>query len=254
MVAGAMASIDSQSWEGIGVPWQPEVRQNLLSQQDYVKSITKAQTAANAARQKFSENNLDEAFKNLEHAIRLISDAQSVGLSIVLAHKESQNTTHKSKHRMAESKMTQNLDQLIDAKTSPFRPWCDRLINCMSLAYPGIRSVMVDAMKVMDQKRALDKKSLLDDLSTAAVDVDQEQISEDLYAVIVDKTRNEAASKVKLVKPGDGWGALESIYLWFNAASGLAVQERLRRVMQPQSPKKIEDVPSVIESWHKEVE
>ena len=113
---------------------------------------------------------------------------------------------------------------------------------------------MGESMKVMDQKRALDKKSLLDDLSIAAIEEDPEQISEDLYAVIVDKTRNDAASKVKLVKPGDGWGAFESIYLWLNAASGLAVQERLRRIMQPQSPKKIEDVPSVVESLHKEVE
>ena len=81
---------------------------------------------------------------------------------------------------------------------------------------------------------------------------------EDLYAVIVDRTKGEAAVKVRNEsnKNGEGKGvrSFQTLYLWYSTASGLAVQDRLRKVMTPSSPKKVEEISPVLESWLKEVE
>ena len=63
---------------------------------------------------------------------------------------------------------------------------------------------------------------------------DVNQINNDLYYVLVEKTTGEAASKVKSVDEGMGFWAYFAIYWWFVKTSGVAIQERSRKAMQPE--------------------
>ena len=113
-------------------------------------------------------------------------------------------------------------------------------------------------MRHLDQNRSAMKDADVNTLLAGSVNR-HEGFKEDLYAVIVDRTKGEAAVKVRndTIKgkaEGNGVSTFMVLYLWYSSASGLAVQERLRRVMTPSSPKKVEDISPVLEAWVKEVE
>ena len=73
-----------------------------------------------------------------------------------------------------------------------------------------------------------------------------------MYSVIADKTNGHAALKARSAEAGQGWEALRLLYQWYKGVSGLALQDRLRRVIHPQSPRKIEDVSTALEDWVRE--
>ena len=80
-----------------------------------------------------------------------------------------------------------------------------------------------------------------------------EKLEEDLYYILIEKTTGQGLEKVQATTPGQGVTAFIRLFVWFGCCSGLAIQERTRRIMNPNSPKKEEDISASLESWLEEV-
>ena len=80
---------------------------------------------------------------------------------------------------------------------------------------------------------ALDSgRRVLDDLELGEVDgaTDIEEMvraEEDLYYVLIEKTKGEAALRVQSGNPGEGLQAYMKVYLWFAGTTGLALSEKM---------------------------
>ena len=56
-----------------------------------------------------------------------------------------------------------------------------------------------------------------------------EQLEEDLYYILIDKTTGQGLEKVQATTPGHGITAFMKLFVWLGCCSGLAIQERIRR-------------------------
>ena len=72
--------------------------------------------------------------------------------------------------------------------------------------------------------------------------------------MLVDKTDGDQGAKVKSVEVGDGVHAYFKIYWWFVKTSGIAVQDRLRKVMYPEPISKEDKMNESIEAWESDME
>ena len=118
-----------------------------------------------------------------------------------------------------------------------FVQWNDKLMNAMSEARPGSRVLLkhmnkiwaqADPDKVNDtvirnQVEDWEKSTCTDEVSKKFLGTHGEfhlkgyaieQLKQDLYYVLVEKTTGEAAVKVKAASEGRGFNAYFSIYLW----------------------------------------
>ena len=64
----------------------------------------------------------------------------------------------------------------------------------------------------------------------------RETINEDLHYILTDKTSGEAKAKVDSAESGDGYGAIMNLVMWYATASGEALTERIKRIMNPGTP------------------
>ena len=79
--------------------------------------------------------------------------------------------------------------------------------------------------------------------------VDFDTLSEDLYYILVENTEGEAAVKVKSVLAGKGLMAYHKVYWWNVKTSGIALQDRSRKTMYPETITKIEKLMEGLEEW-----
>ena len=68
-----------------------------------------------------------------------------------------------------------------------------------------------------------------------------------MHFLLTDKTSGEAKSRVGMYDEEEGLLAFSSLVMWYATASGEAIQERIRRVMNPGTPKKDEEIIQVLE-------
>ncbi len=81
--------------------------------------------------------------------------------------------------------------------------------------------------------------------------MDRVKVEEDLYSILVEKTKrgSEAAQRVATVQPGQGILALMKVYAWYAGTTGLALKRRTEMVMSPPSPTREEDIANILEHW-----
>ena len=149
-------------------------------------------------------------------------------------------TGQRKQMRITESKSVQTLKIFSGAQRSEFKEWIDKLINQFSVIYPGSRCFFKSLIKVMNEKRKHpDEEDIKEALDEGLMDIaDQENINEDMYYILMDKTSGECHDKVTSSEAGDGLNAFCKIFLWYASSSGLALQERTRNIMNPTPPKK----------------
>jgi ribosomal protein L20 len=138
---------------------------------------------------------------------------------------------------ISEVKAIQSLEQLGTDK-GEFRNWMDRLVNALVQKDPAYRMFMNQMKETMDQKN----KILSDTGPNSEVDsilyisrMDRVKVEEDLYYILVEKTKrgSEAAQRVATVQPGQGIQALMKVYAWYAGTTGLALKRRTEMVMSP---------------------
>ena len=144
-----------------------------------------------------------------------------------------------------EFKVIQNLKAVTGDKTG-FRQWHQKFMSALG----QVNSRYEELMKNLITKIDLDK-----DLTTV---IDQEvseepqqwdELSKDLYKVLIDKAEGEAYDKIKMVQPGDGMKAYGVLYRWFTEVSGLGLVEQSRRLMHPEPVKREEELSEAVEAW-----
>ena len=155
--------------------------------------------------------------------------------------------------------------KMFDCDREKFVEWNDKLLNALSRIHPHART-MLKGMNKRWMSYDSEKKSqeeIFDDLRnwseiTAGDDrpheraydnTDKNALNEDLYYVLVEKTTGEAAIKVKAVDEGQGLLAYFKIYWWFVKTSGIAIQDRSRKVMQPEVIQSEAKMMDGIEAW-----
>ena len=108
-------------------------------------------------------------------------------------------------------------------------------------------------MKSMNQKLDQDRKVLdgLDiDLLDGAEELNNlEQLSEELYYVLVEKTEGDAGLRVNSGETGDGLQAYMRLYLWFAGTTGLALTEKTRELMHPNPVKHDYEIADALKRW-----
>ena len=102
-------------------------------------------------------------------------------------------------------------------------------------------------------KRQGETEEIPDRIEYNSDDAKIKTFNNDLYYVLVEKSTGESALKVKSVAEGEGLQAYFSIYWWFVKTSGIAIQERSRKAMQPEPISKEEKMMENIEALEEDV-
>ena len=76
-----------------------------------------------------------------------------------------------------------------------------------------------------------------------------DDMKEDLFVLLTDKTEGEAAVRVRGRKIGDGVEAYVTLYKWYTGTSGQAITERIRKLVSPATPKQESDIADAIDRW-----
>ena len=156
------------------------------------------------------------------------------------------------KQGILESKATASIKTLISDKTT-FRSWNEKLINVFSQARQGCRGMFRAMAEHVDQETTDDFKTLFKGTQDCRYMESQgntyENISEDLYILLVDKTEGEAMVRVRGCSHGDGVGAYIAIYKWFMGTSRQVITEKIRKPMSPHTPKGEQDMADAADKW-----
>ena len=156
--------------------------------------------------------------------------------------------------RISESKGASNL-KTFSGNKNEFKGWIDKLMNQFNIIHDRSRQLFKEIIKqVNTKKRILTSEELIDMFDKDFKDLKsvKETISEDLHYILTDKTSGEAKAKVDSAESGDGYSAIMNLVMWYATASGEALTERIKRIMNPGTPKKDEDISQVLDSWIKE--
>ena len=220
----------------------------------------------------FSKATADKVNKHNEDLIQAIGKVNTINSGGPAPTSSGYNKNNKC---ISEYKAIQNL-KAFEGDREYFVQWNDKLLNAMSEARPGSRVLLkhlnkiwaqADPDKVTDtvirnQVEEWENSTCIDEVSKKFLGTHKEfhlkgypieELNQDLYYVLVEKTTGEAAVKVKAAIEGRGFNAYFSIYWWFVKTSGIAVQERSRKAMQPEPTVKEEKMMECIEAWEEDV-
>ena len=142
--------------------------------------------------------------------------------------------------------------EVLASDRSEFRHWNELLVNALSQVQPATRDFTKAVKKVLDRTRTAVTDDQIKEMATDH-NIDIGKLEEDMYYVLTAKCKGEAGLRVASVEPGEGIKAYQKVYLWFSGVSGMALTARSRMVMQPEVPKKDEDLADAVEEWVKQL-
>jgi hypothetical protein len=146
-----------------------------------------------------------------------------------------------------EFRAVQSLSKLDDDETK-FRKWHQKMVGAIGQVNTEYGRILDELAEGIDSGK---------EVPQAVVEIkDQEdpdlveKLDAELYAIILDKAEGETAyKKVQSVKRNEGIKGYAILYRWFTEISGMGLAEQARRLMQPETPKKEEDIAQAIEEW-----
>ena len=132
---------------------------------------------------------------------------------------------------------------------SKYKEWHSKFSNTVGQVRPGGKDVILWLNKFQGDTDDIEIGDVLTQIGKE-VKWDRNQISDDLYAILLSKTSGDIALKVQS-SGNDGLTAHVKIRRWFTDVSGMALAERRRQVICPAQVKKDEDVAAAIGKWLK---
>ena len=200
-----------------------------------------------------SENTMNMINMMVSNEFRNLNDkvAHMQGL---IDNNNNRNAPHR-RHGILESKSVSNMKSLGSDKTG-FRMWNEKLINIVSQIRPGSRRFFAAISEYIDRDNDIDGDAFrigfndsgdLKDMEDRGTSYDD--MNEDLYVLLTDKTEGEAAIRVRGCSIGDGVEAYMTVYKWYTGTSGQAISDRIRRLMSPGAPKSESDIADAIDRW-----
>ena len=143
--------------------------------------------------------------------------------------------THR-RQGILESKAVQSIKNLGSDKGG-FRIWNEKLINIVSQIRPGSRKLFTAISEYIDKDNGIDADSFKKDFESSGEAKNMkdrgtayEDMNEDLYVLVTDKTEGEAAIRVRGCQIGEGIEAYMTLYKWYTGTSGQAISDRIRRL------------------------
>ena len=187
-----------------------EVKEEVLKHKEMFDKMTaayaeqdKTMKEAQGFMAKHNDENLTRVNRLNEYAVKQEEERKKLenGLS-ELYHMSTQGTneqTGKQEKSLLESKAIGNLKTLGDNK-GMFREWNDKLNNAINEARKGARGVLNWVEKQPRNKEITEANYESSECTTP-----YGEISESLYAVLIDKTEGEARQRVNAGKQATGW-------------------------------------------------
>jgi hypothetical protein len=118
----------------------------------------------------------------------------------------------------------------------------DKFINAASQIRSGARGPLEAIIKSVAQGGSLENTAPL-----------EQDLNDDLYVVLFDKTDGEAHDIIATCTPGDGKSALFKLQQHFSEISGQALSVRMRALMNPNRAKHVWEVSGLLDKWSKNV-
>ena len=144
-----------------------------------------------------------------------------------------------------EFKVIQNLKSVTGDK-SGFRQWHQKFMSAIGQVNTDYEKLMQIVVREVDLGK--DLAVVLEQGSSTAPQLWQE-LTKDVYKILIDKADGEAYDKIKMVPSGDGMRAYGVLYRWFTDVSGLGLVEQSRRLMHPEPVKREEELSEAVEAW-----
>ena len=160
---------------------------------------------------------------------------------------KSGDVKEKGRTNLGESKCVSSL-KILGSDKADFKNWNEKLINAIAQVLgTEWRKFLKNLNEKLDQDRKVIGKLALSDISGAENLENMDQANEDMFYVLVEKTEGEAALRVN--SSGAGLEAYQKVYLWFAGTTGLALSERTRMLINPEAPRREEDIADALEKW-----
>ena len=241
--------------------------QDIHNAQSQAQNLINAMQLADVNETKIVSQNIlgvfsaiQAAFTKVENSLINLNSTYGISLAQALQLNGGGN---KNYHKdVANSKAVANL-KMFDGDREKFTGWNDKLINAMSRLHPAARTVLKGLNKrwAKRDKEFTSEEEIQFDFNRTAIDenidpgdmIEFDTLNEDLYYILVEKTEGESAIKVKSVDTGSGLMAYHRIYWWFVKTSGIALQDRSRKVMYPEPVTREEKMMEGIEAWEAHV-
>ena len=223
-------------------------------------AITAAEFATAAKNmEEYVDTDVSEMVKYLERveADEKLDSTDSTRLIMILI-KSVQSLRRNKSHdkqikRISESRGIASLKTYSGDKQD-FQEWIDKLINQFNVTHSGARLYLKEVIKVTNVMKKTLATSEIDGVRSSLSADEKRIVHEDMHFILTDKTSGEPKSRVGMFEVEEGITAFSSLIMWYSTASGEAIQERTRRIMNPGTPKKDEDIHQILEKWVKEVQ
>ena len=142
-----------------------------------------------------------------------------------------------------EYKVITNL-KAVNGDKSWFRQWHLKFVTALGQVRSEYEEIVQRMVKEIDLGK--DLSATLESLSIDYPELYQ-NVSGDVWKILIDKAEAEAYDKIKSLPQGEGMRAYGVLYRWFTDVSGLGLAEQAKRLMQPEPPKKEEDLAESID-------
>ena len=128
-----------------------------------------------------------------------------------------------------------------------FRQWHYKFVSAVYTIQEEFGDVMTKIAKELDMGAKPDemRQTLQDEYDDGLLD----EISQNLYTILMDKSEGDAYDKIKGISTRDGIVGYSRVYRWFTEISGLGLAEQARRLMHPEAPKREDELAEFVDGW-----
>jgi len=142
-----------------------------------------------------------------------------------------------------------------------YKCWLEKFKNGFNQARKEFRKILTWVEEAVDSMEvdADDDGSSIEDLVSEKEYKKQgfmtpyDQINDDLYSVLMEKTEDKVLRKLRLVDEGDGILGFAKIHHWITQATALKIQDKQAALMKPEAPKNEKDLVEHIEKWKEDL-
>ena len=191
-----------------------------------------------------------EAFKVMAKVLDAIlkQNVNHGSLESILT-KLADSSVDKYRKPLSEHKCISDL-KMLGADREAFKEWNDKLISAIcQVKGTSARKFMRTITEMIDVKRAPLTKDEYTEKAQEAGITKVNELSEDVYFVLMGKTESDAYLRVASAESGEGVEAYMRVYLWFAGTTGLALSEATSRAMRPATPNNDYEIADALERW-----
>lgn len=160
-----------------------------------------------------------------------------------------------------EYRSIQEIKEIADERGG-WRDWTEKFKNAFNQARHGGRDIINWMEKVVIDSNTKENSEGIaalfqetcsrEEYEEQRFEIDYDTACDDLFAVMIAKTKGEALKRVREATEGDGLVAYCKVHKWMTEMSMMGIVERTRKLMTPRAAKSDEEIADTIEKWEEE--